>query len=152
MPRKQAQQHGSSTESTRGVSPPSGTITIQPLDVVANPRKRKVSALTPDNADIVLSSCLDISRLIERLNEEQEIFLDANKEALIAVMKQCVKDPKVNDLGHCSLGCLTITIAERWFLECYTATSWLSRTWCHLRSWAWPFPCWKTEPCQFLTQ
>ena len=100
------------------VSPPSGRGNESDI----YPRKRKASVLTPDNADVVLSSCFDIRNFMDRLIRNPDIALD--EHSLFTVMKECVKDAKVCIL--CLLDIwdyLGVQFADRQFLECYTSTS-----------------------------
>jgi hypothetical protein len=98
------QSPGTTSATKRIVSPPSGygtiSITLEPsLSLRLNPRKRKASALTPDNANAVLSSCFDISGFTKRLQADPEIVLD--ESILFAAMKDSVKDSEVCKFWHC---------------------------------------------------
>ena len=70
-----------------------GTISIALEPSQLYPRKRSASALTPENADAVLSSCFDISGFVKRLRTDPELVLDDG--TLFATMKDCVKDSEV---------------------------------------------------------
>ena len=75
------------------------SIALEPSQL--NPRKRKASVLTPDNADAVLSSCFDISGFMKRLRTDPELVIDDG--TLFATMKDYVTDSEVrkSDLRIC---------------------------------------------------
>jgi hypothetical protein len=71
----------------------------QSLSSLRNPilENRRQYALTPDNADAVLSSCFDISGFMRRLHADPVIALD--ERTFFSAMKDCVKDSEVRKFG-----------------------------------------------------